>query len=53
MIVVHDNKFVKENPQSWNLAGDDFSNLLENIAENAGSSAEAGILAMYAAFTNK
>ena len=53
MIVVHDNKFVKKNPQSWNLAGDDFSNLLENIAENAGSSAEAGILAMCAAFTNK
>ena len=53
MIVVHDNKFVKENPQSWNLAGDDFSNLLENITENAGSSTEAGILAMCAAFMNK
>ena len=53
MIVVHDNKFVKKNPQSWNLAGDDFSNLLENITENAGSSTEAGILAMCAAFMNK
>ena len=49
-IHVHDNKYVKENPQSWNFEGNPFLNKLEKMTEAANDPLVAGLLVIGATY---